>query len=97
MRKFIGLLLFTSLMLIKVSGFHVYSHQDDDPETIENCNICDLALENQALDFQTPDDSYVVADIEFPQRHQQTLKDQQLKEQSFNYYLFSRPPPSPVV
>ncbi|RDY61666.1 hypothetical protein [Flagellimonas nanhaiensis] len=97
MRKFIGLLLFTSLMVIKVSSFHVYAHQDGDSETIENCNICDLALENQTLDFQTSDNSYVLDDTEFSIKYQKTLKDEQLKEQSFDYYLSSRPPPTPVV
>ncbi|MEM8847973.1 MAG: hypothetical protein AAGD17_12795 [Bacteroidota bacterium] len=56
MKKIFGLLLFTGLMLLKVSAFHVYAHQDDDCESIENCEICDIALENQTsdIDFFTP-------------------------------------------
>ncbi|MDC6364577.1 MULTISPECIES: hypothetical protein [Flavobacteriaceae] len=97
MRKIIGLLFFTSLMLIKVSGFHAYAHHDEDSDAIENCDICDLALENQTLDFHVPHNSYEIADTEFSIKYLKTPKDEQLKEQSFHYYLFSRPPPYSMV
>lgn len=38
-------------MLIKVSSFHVYTHQDNSVDTIENCSICDMAIQNQNSDF----------------------------------------------
>ena len=96
MRKIIGLLFFTSLMLIKVSGFHAYTHHDEDSEAIENCDICDLAIENQTLDFHVPDNFCEIADTEFSIKYLKTLKDEHLEEQSFHYYLFSRPPPHSV-
>jgi len=36
-----------ALMLFKVSAFHVYTHQNESDNTIENCSTCDIALENQ--------------------------------------------------
>ncbi|WP_430426171.1 hypothetical protein [Maribacter litoralis] len=38
-------------MLIKVTSFHVYTHQDNTADTIENCSICDLAVQNQNSEF----------------------------------------------
>ncbi|SFR84537.1 MULTISPECIES: hypothetical protein [Maribacter] len=38
-------------MLIKVTSFHVYTHQDNTVDTIENCSICDLAVQNQNSEF----------------------------------------------
>lgn len=43
--------LFTVLMLIKVSAFHVYSHQTDENNKIENCSICDIVSLNQQNQF----------------------------------------------
>ncbi|UJH67202.1 hypothetical protein [Allomuricauda sp. SCSIO 65647] len=37
-------------MSIKVSAFHVYSHQDADDE-VENCAYCDLAIANQQIEY----------------------------------------------
>lgn len=47
---FIAFLLFT-LMFFKVSSFHVYAHHDSDSNDIENCTLCELAIENQNTDF----------------------------------------------
>lgn len=38
-------------MLIKVTSFHVYSHDDNSIDTIENCSICDMAIQNQNSEF----------------------------------------------
>lgn len=38
-------------MLIKVTSFHVYTHQDNAVDTIENCSICDFAVQNLNSDF----------------------------------------------
>jgi len=41
-------------MILKVSSFHAYAHQDDAQDTIENCAICDVATENEDVDFLFP-------------------------------------------
>jgi len=38
-------------MLIKVTSFHVYSHEDNSIDNIENCSICDMAIQNQNSEF----------------------------------------------
>ena len=38
-------------MLIKVTSFHVYSHDDNSIDNIENCSICDMAIQNQNSEF----------------------------------------------
>lgn len=38
-------------MLLKVSSFHVYTHQDKILDTVENCTICDFAIQNQNAEF----------------------------------------------
>lgn len=34
-----------------MTSFHVYTHQDNTVDTIENCSICDLAVQNQNSEF----------------------------------------------
>ncbi len=41
--------LLLTLISVKVSSFHEYTHQDSDD--IENCKICELATENQDNEF----------------------------------------------
>lgn len=43
--------LLLTLILLKVSSFHEYTHQDANADDIENCKICELATENQDNDF----------------------------------------------
>ena len=38
-------------MLIKATSFHVYTHQDSPDDSIENCSICDIAVQNQNSEF----------------------------------------------
>jgi len=83
------------LMLFKVSSFHVYSHQDDSAEDIENCNICELAIENQNNDFVFTASQIINT----------TITDIKILEQPSSYDLvvtssflrsnfFGRPPPN---
>lgn len=92
-RKILGLFIFVSLMFVKVSALHVYAHQDGDQEKIENCKICDLAVENQNTELNQVSDSEAFhptflnpIDNNFYFISLNTKTD-------FSYYLFSRPPP----
>ncbi|WP_136465273.1 hypothetical protein [Flagellimonas onchidii] len=92
-KKVIGFLLFTTLILVKVSAFHVYVHHDSETDEIENCTVCDLVMENQGseLQFSTP-----VVEMDTPEVIQvikEIVSGQQLKTIRFNFSLFSRPPP----
>lgn len=92
-RKILGLFIFVSLMFVKVSALHVYSHQDGDQEKIENCKICDLVVENQGVELNQVANSEAfhptflsLQDNNFYYISLNTKKD-------FSYHLFSRPPP----
>lgn len=93
---FISVILFT-LMLFKVTSFHVYTHQDVNSDEIENCGVCELATENQNTEFE----------FTAPQIFQKqfidiavlklSIKHQVLRiETSFLYGVFGRPPPALV-
>jgi len=90
---FVALLLFT-LMFFKVSSFHVYSHQDTTSDDIENCKICELAIENQDAEYL----------ITAPQTISIPITDLNYLKQSSDYEVvvsssflrsdfFGRPPP----
>jgi len=96
-KKVIGFVLFVSLMFIKVSAFHVYVHGDAKTDSIENCTICNLAVENQGLEMQF---TVGVPTVGPPQILVSPLKigvNQQFKTVRFNFSLFSRPPPHSLV
>jgi len=84
-----------SLILVKVSAFHVYFHSEDSNVSIENCTTCDLAIENQQaqsaeiklleeaiminFDFLSKDDHFIAVDW--------------IAENELTYYHQNRPPP----
>lgn len=49
--KYFSVMALILIVLLKVSSFHVFAHQDSSIDTIENCTICDLAIENQNVEF----------------------------------------------
>ena len=43
----LSLAFFAILMLVKISSFHAYTHDDCNENSIEDCSLCELAVENQ--------------------------------------------------
>lgn len=82
-------------MLLKASSFHVYAHQDGDTDTVENCKICDLGIENQDTEYLVPISSQTLElDINTPE-YQPSFRLQPFHSSSFiSFKLFGRPPPS---
>lgn len=95
-KKFFGFLLFVSLMLVKVSALHVYTHDDTDVDSIENCTTCDIALENQNSELQLATGIVEVSIQEIIPKAFKINADQQLKSIRFYSLFFSRPPPSSI-
>ncbi|TAI48706.1 hypothetical protein [Flagellimonas allohymeniacidonis] len=92
-RKILGLLFLVGVMCVKVSALHVYAHQDSDLETIENCDICEIALENQTESFNFDLSTEVNTPSIFPVSYK-ILKETDQVSGLFNHYsYFSRPPP----
>lgn len=96
-RKFSNFIAFTlfALMLFKVSSFHVYSHQDDTSDEIENCDVCELALENTDSEY-----SFTEAQIVNTPRtaintnDQFSLYDLAVSSSFLRFNFFGRPPPN---
>lgn len=82
-------------MFFKVSSFHVYTHDDSSSDQIENCKVCDVAIENQDVEFQ------LNASVSIPSY--QNFELVEIKTATLNqvdtsldlhFRLFGRPPPS---
>ncbi|MBS9463631.1 hypothetical protein KIM67_14525 [Flagellimonas sp. 389] len=93
-KRIAGLLVFTFLMLIKVSALHVYTHQNDDCNAIENCEICDIALESQTSDLEIPS-QFISSNYHTILEVKRFTETPQVFSKASNaFQLFSRPPPS---
>jgi len=89
----IGFLLLT-LMVLKVSSFHVYTHQDNITDTIENCNICDVALENQNTEYTFTSILVLLSTVVFIfYRKLSFVSLNETPSLFLRYKLFGRPPP----
>ncbi|MEX0312761.1 MAG: hypothetical protein AB3N18_01185 [Allomuricauda sp.] len=97
LKKVIGFVLFASLMLVKVSALHVYTHQDSEKDSVEHCDICDIAIENQTSDVQINPIITIEHSPEIVETTWEPHFDQQLTTIRFNFSLFSRPPPTYLV
>ncbi|MEM9362524.1 MAG: hypothetical protein AAGA43_07815 [Bacteroidota bacterium] len=93
MKRICGFIVFTTLLLIKVSAFHVYTHHHDDCDSAEECEICDIVLDNQTSDFDVPQPAFL-------DTHQWVIPKELVILGSFNVLvdsklnlLFCRPPP----
>lgn len=85
-----------TLISIKVSASHIYMH--DCESNLDNCEICELAIYNQNIEFSYSDKPFV-----FENNSQATFyrfTDSNFKsvlvKTSFNTNCFGRPPPSLV-
>ncbi len=81
-------------MLFKVSAAHVYSHQDADFDSIENCKICDVAVENQEAEFVVTNTISIDTPVQtpFPEENLIFLS-QTDSSKVVHFRLFGRPPP----
>lgn len=96
-QKIFTFFLFTFLMLVKVSAFHVYTHQDTENTAVENCKWCALAVENQNAAHLE------VSGLDFSPNLLTVLENQLFIEISELFLvndtksdLFSRPPPQAI-
>ncbi|NER19032.1 hypothetical protein [Spongiivirga citrea] len=85
-----------ALMLVKVSAFHVYAHDDASKASIENCNTCDLAIENQQAQFAEIDlfDDVIITNFDFTTKEDHFIAVVLIAENEPSYYFQNRPPPA---
>ncbi len=82
-------------MFFKVSSLHVYTHQDTSTNQIENCKICDSAIENQTAEHLPTS----LVFVEFTQKIEVETAPLSCYSKQFTYLklhfrLFGRPPPA---
>jgi len=81
-------------MFFKVSSFHVYSHQDSTSGDIENCEICELAVENQDSEFVcTAPQTISISTIDLNILKQPIVYDVVVLSSFLRSDFFGRPPP----
>lgn len=83
-----------ALMVLKVSSFHVYTHQDNTQDSVENCAICDLAIENQNQDLIYPTQQVTLSPTGVYLVYEQpVLKNLVVPSFFLRNRFFGRPPP----
>jgi len=86
-----------ALILFKVSSFHVYTHQDSVSDDIENCAICELAVENQNTEYVfTPPQTVQLPFINVNKKELATSYTVVVASSFLRFILFGRPPPALV-
>lgn len=92
--KLVPLIACLFMLFMKVSAFHVYAHQDSEDTSIENCGICELAIESQQTALDLTSDVAVVLNIDYTRfRIPKVFYCSEFVETSTIFKLFSRPPP----
>lgn len=88
---------FLTLMLFKVTSFHIYTHQDTSQDQIENCKICDSAIENQDEELLTGtlECFDVSQNLVFEEKNLSKAQ-QSCTSTKLHFRLFGRPPPPRV-
>ena len=92
-RKIIAFILFGTLMLVKVSALHVYTHQGSESDSMDHCHLCEMAIEAQQADFDFKEADIAPAILDEPVREVQTMYPQIATVTTVPNSLFSRPPP----
>ena len=95
-KKFIGFVLFSALIFFKAVSFHVYTHQEADSFTPENCSICELAVENQTAEADLSSPEY--PDLNSPAliTNEQVIVSAQEYSSYTWFRILSRPPPTSI-
>ncbi len=84
-------------MVIKVSAFHVYTHDlDTTKHVVENCASCDVLLENQKVVFDNVESLVVQhppisVDLQTTNNYENTIV---VVSSYLGSSLFCRPPPA---
>lgn len=84
-----------TLIFFKVSAIHAYSHQDSASNQIENCKVCDSAIENQnAEHLLSSSDWTEIFQIELVSTAINLDYSQPFTTSKVHFRVFGRPPPT---
>ena len=92
--KHISALLLISLLLLKVSAFHVYEHHNELTEHEHQCELCFITFVSQQVDILVFDTNFISIDFEPPEFKEQINSTDLSSPSGFwQSSLLSRPPP----
>lgn len=75
----------------------MYTHQDDISEDIENCEICELAIENQQADYVPPTPQQAETNLlDYNTPKHATIYTSSHASSFLHFRLYGRPPPALV-
>ncbi|WP_139063719.1 hypothetical protein [Flagellimonas eckloniae] len=93
--KHLGSFLLITLILIKVSAFHVYEHHDDHEDKTGSCEFCLFAIDSQQSDLLLQASAVIKVPNELSAYKPCIIsQDFQISRVSCRSNLFYRPPPS---
>lgn len=93
-KKVFSAFILLTLILFKVSSFHVYEHQGDKLQ-VEDCELCEYAIQNQNTDFSVPDVTSLPDLIDLPVSEVRLQNFDKVEiSSSFRTFQLTRPPPS---
>lgn len=95
-KQLFGLFVLTTLMLVKVSAFHIYSHENFGADEIEDCTYCDLAIESQNAELLTQvyEENLTFNTLFFETQAPQIAHQNNFAGLKDGLELFLRPPPA---
>lgn len=77
-----------------MTSFHVYTHQDNPVNTIENCQLCELAVQNQTAKFLVVTVFVIIATLfSIPSGRKTFFSASEFPFLFLRFKLFGRPPP----
>lgn len=77
-----------------MTSFHVYVHDDNTSDTIENCQICELAVQHQNIEFlPIAIVVFLTTAFLFPNRKLNFSSVSESTSSFLRFRLFGRPPP----
>lgn len=85
-------------MLFKVSSFHAYTHQEvANSDDLENCAICELAIENQHSEFTlTTSETSIITFSDLQYRNEVVFCNAITPTSYLQVSFFGRPPPTSI-
>lgn len=77
-----------------MTSFHVYTHQDNSINSIENCQLCELAVLNQSVEFLVEAVFvFIAAQFLVSSKRKSFFHTSELPSLLLRLRLFGRPPP----
>ncbi len=96
-KKYLHILFFVTLMVLKVSAIAIYLHHDT-CEQVDDCEICEHAIYNQSNEFSNPPHFQAIEVSQSPSLWQPKSRYKSVSIPTLsNNTHFARPPPTSCI